>query len=81
MSQGLRPSQVEYLAAGARWRARGDELDCRILANPADPVELDQPVVAIDGRYFTVADFVKLLAGQGPRGLRLRFVPEAQPSA
>jgi hypothetical protein len=80
MSQGIRPSQVEYLAASARWRARGDELDCRIVADPADPVELDQPVVAIDGRYFTVEDFVKLLAGQGPRGLRLRFVPEAQPS-
>jgi hypothetical protein len=66
--------QVEYREASARWRARGDKLDCRIVADPTDPVELDQPVVAIDGRYFTVEDFVKLLAGQGPRGLHIRFV-------
>jgi hypothetical protein len=80
MSQGVRPSQVEYLAASARWRARGDELDCRIVADPADPVELDQPIVAIDGRYLTVADFVRLLAGQGPRGLRIRFVSVTEPT-
>jgi hypothetical protein len=72
----LKDIQVEYVKASGCWRACGDELRCRIVADPDDTVELDMPVVAVDGRYFTVQDFVKLLAGQGRRGLRLVFTSE-----
>jgi hypothetical protein len=56
--------------------ARGGILRCQIVTDAAVPVELDEPVVSIDGRDFTVAEFIKLLGGYGGWGMRIVFVPE-----
>ena len=39
-------------------------------------VELDEPVVSIDGRDFTVAEFIKLVRCHGGWGMRIIFVPD-----
>lgn len=68
--------QVEYFEEGDQWVARGGVLRCQIVTDAAVPVELDEPVVSIDGRDFTVAEFIKLLGGYGGWGMRIVFVPE-----
>lgn len=68
--------QVEYFEPGDQWVARGHVLRCQIVTDAAIPVELDEPVVAIDGRDFSVAEFIKLLGGHGGWGMRIVFVPE-----
>ena len=68
--------QVEYFEEGDQWVARGGVLRCQIVTDAAVPVELDEPVVSIDGRDFTVAEFIKLLGGHGGWGMRIVFVPE-----
>jgi hypothetical protein len=68
--------QVEYSKESDRWRVRAGELRCQLVADPSEPVELDMPIVAIDGRYFTVAELSKLLAGQGSWGVRIVFASE-----
>ncbi len=56
--------------------ARGDVLRCQIVTDAAIPVQLDESVVAIDGRDFSVAEFIRLLGGHGGGGMRIVFVPE-----
>ena len=68
--------QVEYFEEGDQWVARGGVLRCQIVTDAAVPVELDEPVVSIDGRDFNVAEFIKLLGGYGGWGMRIVFVPE-----
>ena len=68
--------QVEYFGPGDQWVARGHVLRCQIVTDAAIPVELDEPVVAIDGRDFSVVEFIKLLGGHGGWGMRIVFVPE-----
>jgi hypothetical protein len=68
--------QVEYFEAGDQWVARGGVLRCQIITDAAVPVELDEPVVAIDGRDFTTAEFIKLLGCHGGWGMRIVFVPD-----
>jgi hypothetical protein len=73
MAEDVRRSQIEHVAEGGRWRVTGDDLRCRIVADPDDVVELDMPIVAVDGRYLTVQDFIELLVGQGRPELRIVF--------
>jgi hypothetical protein len=68
--------QVEYFEPGDQWVTRGHVLRCQIVTDAAVPVELDEPVVAIDGRDFSVVEFIKLLGGYGGWGMRIVFVPE-----
>ena len=68
--------QVEYFEDGDQWVARGNVLRCQIVTDAAIPVELDEPVVSIDGRDFTTAEFIKLLGGHGGWGMRIVFVPD-----
>ena len=68
--------QVEYFEPGDQWVARGHALRCQIVTDAAVPVELDEPVVSIDGRDFTTAEFIKLLGGHGGWGMRIVFVPD-----
>lgn len=68
--------QVEYFEPGDQWVARGHVLRCQIVTDAAIPVELDESVVAIDGRDFSIAEFIKLLGGFGGWGMRIVFVPE-----
>lgn len=68
--------QVEYFEEADQWIARGGVLRCQIVTDAAVPVELDEPVVSIDGRDFTTAEFIKLLGGHGGWGMRIVFVPD-----
>jgi hypothetical protein len=67
---------VEYFEDTDQWVARGGVLRCQIVTDAAVPVELDEPVVSIDGRDFTTAEFLKLLGGHGGWGMRIVFVPD-----
>jgi hypothetical protein len=68
--------QIEYFEEGDQWVARGNVLRCQIVTDAAVPVELDEPVVSIDGRDFTTAEFIKLLGCHGGWGMRIVFVPD-----
>jgi hypothetical protein len=68
--------QVEYFEEADQWVARGGVLRCQIVTDAAVPVDLDEPVVSIDGRDFTTAEFIKLLGGHGGWGMRIVFVPD-----
>ncbi len=67
--------QVEYFGRADQWVPRGNVLRCEILADSVVSDELDEPFVAIDGRDFSFAEFVKILGTFGGWGMRIEFVP------
>lgn len=68
--------QVRYFEDGAQWVPRGHVLRCEILSDAAIKPELDEPFVSIDGRDFTLAEFMKMVGTFGGWGMRIEFVPD-----
>jgi hypothetical protein len=68
--------QVAFFEAGNQWTPRGDVLRCQILSDAAIPPDLDEPFVSIDGRDFSLAEFMILVGTFGGWGMRIEFVPE-----
>jgi hypothetical protein len=67
--------QVEFFAEADQWTPRGHVLRCQILADAAITPELDEPFVSIDGRDFTLAEFMTMVGTFGGWGMRIEFVP------
>ncbi len=68
--------QVEYFADGEQWVPRGDVVRCQILSDAAIEPELDEKFVSIDGRDFTLAEFMRMVGTFGGWGMRIEFVPD-----
>jgi len=68
--------QVEFFEAGGQWTPRGDVLRCQILSDAAIPPDLDEPFVSIDGRDFTLGEFMTMIGTFGGWGMRIEFVPD-----
>jgi hypothetical protein len=68
--------QVELFEAGSQWTPRGDVLRCQILSDAGVPPNLDEPFVSIDGRDFTLAEFMTMVGTFGGWGMRIEFVPD-----
>ena len=67
--------QVEYFEPGDQWTPRGHVLRCQILSDAAIPPKLTEPFVSIDGRDFTLAEFMTMIGTFGGWGMRIEFVP------
>jgi hypothetical protein len=67
--------QVEYSEQADQWVPRGNVLRCELLADLDLPDELEEPFVSIDGRDFSLAEFVKTLGTYCGWGMRIEFVP------
>jgi hypothetical protein len=68
--------QVEYFERGNQWTPRGHVLRCELLTDAAIEPALDEPFVSIDGRDFTLAEFMQLVGTFGGWGMRIEFVPD-----
>lgn len=68
--------QVEFFEEGNQWTPRGHVLRCQILSDAAIPPDLDEPFVSIDGRDFTLAEFMTMVGSCGGWGMRIEFVPD-----
>lgn len=58
------------------WVPRGDVVRCQILSDAAIEPELDEKFVSIDGRDFTLAEFMRMVGTFGGWGMRIEFVPD-----
>ena len=67
--------QVEYFELGDQWTPRGHVLRCQVLTDAAILPKLSEPFVSIDGRDFTLGDFMKMVGTFGGWGMRIEFVP------
>lgn len=67
--------QVEYFDKGDQWTPRGHVLRCEILSDAAIQPALDESFVSIDGRDFTLAEFMTMIGIFGGWGRRIEFVP------
>ena len=68
--------QVELFDRGNQWTPRGDVLRCQILSDAAIPPGVDELFVSIDGRDFTLGEFMTMVGTFGGWGMRIEFVPE-----
>lgn len=68
--------QVELFERGNQWTPRGDVLRCQILSDAAIPPDVDAPFVSIDGRDFTLGEFMTMVGTFGGWGMRIEFVPD-----
>lgn len=68
--------QVEFFDRGNLWTPRGHVLRCQVLSDAAIPPALDEPFVAIDGRDFTLGEFMTMVGTFGGWGMRIEFVPD-----
>jgi hypothetical protein len=68
--------QVQFFEEANQWTPRGDVLRCQILSDAAIPPELDEPFVSIDGRDFTLGEFMTMVGTFGGWGMRIEFVPD-----
>ena len=68
--------QVEFFERGNQWTPRGHVLRCQIVSDAAIPPDVDEPFVAIDGRDFTLGEFMTMVGTFGGRGMRIEFVPD-----
>lgn len=68
--------QVEYFEEAGQWVPRGHVLRCEVVFDTGEPADLDEPVVSIDGRDFTAAEFIKMLGTYAGWGMRIVFVPK-----
>jgi len=67
--------QVEYEERSDQWVPRGDVIRGRILGAMGDG-NLDEQLVTIDNRDFTIREFVRMLSAFGGWGMRIAFVPD-----
>src|SRR5262249_3545035 len=68
--------QVRYFEDGDQWVPRGHVLRCQILSDAAIEPDVEEPFVSIDGRDFTLAEFMKMVGSFGGWGMRIEFVPD-----
>ncbi len=68
--------QVEFYELGNQWTPRGHVVRCEILSDAAIEPALDEPFVSIDGRDFTLAEFMTMVGTFGGWGMRIEFVPD-----
>jgi hypothetical protein len=68
--------QVRFHEEADQWVPRGHVLRCEIMTDAAIEPDLEEPFVSIDGRDFTVAEFVKMVGTFGGWGMRIEFVPD-----
>jgi hypothetical protein len=68
--------QVQLFEPGNQWTPRGHVLRCQILSDAAIPPALDEPFVSIDGRDFTLAEFMTMVGTFGGWAMRIEFVPD-----
>ncbi len=69
-------AQLKFFERGDQWVPRGHVLRCQILSDAAIEPEVDEVFVSIDGRDFTLAEFMKMVGSFGGWGMRIEFVPE-----
>lgn len=69
-------AQVEFFELGNQWTPRGHVLRCQILSDAAITPEVDEPFVSIDGRDFTLGEFMTMVGTFGGWGMRVEFVPD-----
>jgi hypothetical protein len=68
--------QVKFYERGNQWTPRGDVLRCQILTDAGVTPDLDEPFVSIDGRDFTLGEFMTMVGTFGGWGMRIEFVPD-----
>jgi hypothetical protein len=68
--------QVKFYERGNQWTPRGDVLRCQILTDAGVTPDLDEPFVSIDGRDFTLGEFMRMVGTFGGWGMRIEFVPD-----
>lgn len=68
--------QVEFFERGNQWTPRGHVLRCQILSDAAIPPDVDEPFVSIDGRDFSLGEFMTMVGTFGGWGMRIEFVPD-----
>lgn len=68
--------QVEFFEAGNQWTPRGDVVRCQILSDAAIEPTVNEPFVSIDGRDFTLGEFMTMVGTFGGWGMRIEFVPD-----
>jgi hypothetical protein len=67
--------QVEFFERGNQWTPRGHVLRCQILSDSAIPPDVHEPFASIDGRDFTLGQFMTKVGTFGGWGMRIEFVP------
>jgi len=68
--------QVQFFEEANQWTPRGHVLRCQILSDAAIQPDLDEPFVSIDGRDFTLGEFMTMVGTFGGWGMRIEFVPD-----
>ena len=66
--------QLEFLEEADQWVPRGHVVRCQVLSDAAIPPALDEPFISIDGRDFTLAEFMTMVGTFGGWGMRIEFV-------
>jgi hypothetical protein len=67
--------QLDFFEEGTQWVPRGHVLRCELLSDAAIKPDLDEPFVSIDGRDFTLGEFMRMVGSFGGWGMRIEFVP------
>lgn len=68
--------QLTFHELGNQWAPRGHVVRCQILSDAAIEPALEEPFVEIDGRDFTLAEFMTMVGTFGGWGMRIEFVPD-----
>jgi hypothetical protein len=68
--------QVEFFEEANQWAPRGHVVRCEILSDAAIQPGVDEPFVSIDGRDFTLGEFMTMVGTFGGWGMRIEFVPD-----
>jgi hypothetical protein len=68
--------QLKFFEQGNQWTPRGHVVRCQILSDAAIEPALDEPFVSVDGRDFTLAEFMTMVGTFGGWGMRIEFVPD-----
>jgi hypothetical protein len=68
--------QVEFFEEANQWTPRGHVVRCQILSDAAIQPDVDEPFVSIDGRDFTLGEFMTMVGTFGGWGMRIEFVPD-----
>ena len=57
--------QVEFFELGNHWTPRGHVLRCQILSDAAIPPDVNEAFVSVDGRDFTLGEFMTMVGTFG----------------
>jgi hypothetical protein len=67
--------QVEFFEEANQWTPRGHVVRCHVMSDAAIEPDIDEPFVSIDGRDFTLGEFMTMVGTFGGWGMRIEFVP------